>query len=322
MKPSNTCMATNSRFVDFNPVIRDIMSSANEADNIAAAIILAYEAVVRQNREQNLMSPETVEIDRKTFLAFEASSKVKHEDAELRRIILSSLTTQRQTPWRILQVIGDSGTAFDSGKIALAGSILHNHIDENTVLEYGFSYSEHDANWIVSNHISKDQAVAPRTLANVVGQSIEALNSPGWFGSRHVAKFVLLYREDGSYTNFGEDTWLSDSIMAAEFGDEVLCFEGGVQAFRQCCTILAGGIKVVAVSNLRGVDSGPPRFSAAELLISLSSTDAAGFEEHISNYLSRCPLKNENQHKNVYEYAQKLVAAKQDLSQLVIGVGA
>lgn len=175
------------------------------------------------------------------------------------------------TTTSIVQIIGDSGTAFDDDKIPAAQTILSSHV-ANSAIEYGWTASKHDTNWLVNDY----KAEYPQTMliANLVEQSAEALDK-GMEGIQNVSTFVLLF-DRLSPTRFGDDIWLSDGIMRSERGDKMLCFEGGPQALCQCSHVLTKAVQVVAVTNLR---SG--RFSAARFLTAFK-TGFQNAEEYLS----------------------------------------
>lgn len=171
----------------------------------------------------------------------------------------------------IVQVVGDSGTPFDKNKVPAAQAILSSHVVDNASIEYGFTASNNDTNWLVNDYQKSHPEVA--LIANVVEQTVEALEA-GMIGFSNVKALVLLY-DRLTPTRFGDDVWLSDGVMSKERGDKMVCFEGGLQALYQCCNALLKGIRVVAVTNLRSADLQSKKFSASRFLTAFK----AGSEE-------------------------------------------
>ena len=199
----------------------------------------------------------------------------------------------------IVQIVGDSGTAFDSASILAAQEALAEQLECSVLIEYGFTSIKHDANWLVQDYISSRREAAVHTIANIVSQSVVALQSADWRGSEHVRIFVVLYNNDGTATKFGEDTWLSDGVMASEVGDRMLCFEGGPQAFHQCVNALTKGIEVLVMTNLRPMDQ-KKRFSAARLLlVFMASANSTDFEQSLDDCLHTAPPTKEEQLINI-----------------------
>lgn len=182
-------------------------------------------------------------------IGFDNRQRCQYDLAQLREFLAP------HTP--IIQVVGDSGTPFDDDKISMAQSVLASYVADGAAIEYGFTASKHDTNWLVNDYQTTHPQV--KLIANLVEEVIEAMEA-GWEGSLKVSVFVVLFDRLSS-TRFGDDVWLSDGIMRRERRDKMLCFEGGPQALYQCCSILLKGIQVVAVTNLRSA-----RFSAARFL--------------------------------------------------------
>jgi len=188
------------------------------------------------------------------------------------------------------------------------------------LIEYGFTSIEHDANWLVQDYVSSRPEAAARTVANLVGQSLQALRSTTWTGSEHVRTFVVLYDKDGTPTRFGEDTWISDGVMSREAGDRILCFEGGAQAFHQCVNALLAGIGVLAMTNLRPT-SDERRFSAARLLLTFARTDdGVEFDQRLEDCLHAYPPKTKEQLLAIHKDLARLRAASTAVAQLISSV--
>ncbi|KAK5088226.1 hypothetical protein LTR05_002443 [Lithohypha guttulata] len=253
-----------------------------------------------------------VNIDTKTF-----------ELVELRNT-LNSYYNKPDELTRVVQVVGDSGISFSRNKIENALAVLSDHIDNATILEYGFTCVEHDANWLVSEYLAKRvrsaQSTSPNTIAetrvvaNLVGQSIEALETTGWSGSEHVHHYTLLYSSGAELTRFGDDTWLSDGMMFAEHDDMMICFEGGPQAFHQCVNVLMFGVRVSAVRGLR--PNGDARFSAAQMLACLNEATAAE-NSPVEDYLrDHAPAKKE-QIEDIRADIERLARSNRNIHTLV-----
>lgn len=222
------------------------------------------------------------------FMLIEAEKEDTIDLSMIRQELLNHLG--RTTDSRIVEIIGDSGTAFHSHRQVLE-VLLELAEMPNIVLEYGFTGSLHDTNWLVSHCLELKHEVGQRVqvIGNLVGQSIETLSTEGWSGSSHVTIFTLLCRRDGTLSSYGSDVWLSDGILNAASGDQVVCLEGGPQAFRQCVNALLSGVEVHAYTGLRrSIDK---TFSAAKILGFLKDAENEGPVD-LERYLQDYPPKN------------------------------
>lgn len=255
------------------------MSDEGDSDSLVQALRNAYARLVAGNA-----SGQALRINSRIFVGVRGDGRCNLDLANLRRTIYEEIEPQHPAS-RLVQVVGDSGTAFDEAKIPFAQKALSRHLGGDLLIEYGFTCIEHDANWLVQDHISRRPEVAACTIANIVGQSLEALNSAKWTGSEHLRTFVVLYNENGTPTKFGEDCWVSDGILSGETGDKLLCFEGGLQAFHQCVNALLAGVEVLAMADLRPAKDAP-RLSAAQLLLSIADLrDDSNPSGHLVNWL-------------------------------------
>lgn len=204
----------------------------------------------------------------------------------------------------MVQVVGDSGSPFDNDKIPKLQGIVSKYLS-GCLVEYGYTASKNDANWLVGEYLSSHpEAIA---VGNVVHQSIEALDS-GWEGHKRLSTVLVLF-DRLSPTRFGDDTWLSDGLMFKNLGDRILCLEGGPQALYQCTSVLARGIEVIAVTNLRRA-----RFSAARLLIAFKNTD-----EHVAQTLASIELTQKQ--TNVVQWCLSILRESQeDITSLIVPV--
>lgn len=281
------------------------------AFSLTDVLLAAYEHLA-----QRAACPEVVSIGGRRFIGVRSDQRGALNLLNLRRMICQELGLNDGSS-KIVQIVGDSGTAFDDARILSAQEALTRIIESDSCIEYGFTSIKHDANWLVQDYISSRPEAAIRTIANVVGQSIETLRSADWTGSEHVTTFAMLYNQDGPLTSFGQDNWLSDGIMAAEFGDRMLCFEGGPQAFHQCVNALLRGIEVIAMTDLRsGNDEG--RFSAVRLLLLFTSNDkGVELDQRLKESLNAYPPRKEEQLLAIHRDLVRIKQCEKDVSKLI-----
>ena len=280
----------------------------------------AYEIARSEEYERTIHSSGlglVIEIGKRHFLPTRLEAKDQLDPSELRAAVVSQLCGKTDSTTRIVQVVGDSGTSFDKDRIREAQQVLERHAGNGSIIEYGMTSRGDDANWLVGDYIEKNTVAAERVLANVVGESVHALES-GWTGSERVKYFVLLYQKGHLPTRFGEDMWLSDGTMSAETGDVILCFEGGVQALSQCVNALERGIKVVAVPNLRP-SINDMRFSAAELLSIVEGVkDSSRLEPELKQYLDEHWPEDTTKVDSIMQNIQRLVQISENIRNLVL----
>lgn len=190
---------------------------------------------------------------------------------------------------RILQVIGDSGSAFTHESVAHALKLMDVKFRGDTMLLFGFTGRQSDTNWLVSIFMSQNPERISQVVANTVNQSVDVIGTDGWTASNLVQNLILLYRPDRLDTKFGDDTWLSDDLMTSGRHDEILCFEGGLQSLEQCLNGLEKGIAVTVVTHMRAA-SANARFSAAGLLVAVARVHddtlaLATIDMHFTTYL-------------------------------------
>lgn len=287
------------------------MSREEDPSDLAQALEGAYERLVKQD-----VSLQAISFGDRRFIGVRNDRRDGFDLAELRHTIREDCEP-RSSSTTIVQVVGDSGTAFDAARIPSAQQALARSIEGDVLIEYGFTSIEHDANWLVQDYVSSRPEAAARTVANLVGQSLQALRSTTWTGSEHVRTFVVLYDKGGTPTRFGEDTWISDGIMSGVAGDRMLCFEGGPQAFHQCVNALLAGIGVLAMTDLRPT-SDERRFSAARLLLTFPITDdGVEFDQRLEDCLHAYPPKTEEQLLVIRKDLRRLKAASIAVAKLI-----
>lgn len=287
------------------------MSQEEDVLDLVQALENAYQHFIKQS-EPVLAS----KFGDRRFVGVTSDQSSNLDLAHLRRTICRTCGPQSSTA-KILQIVGDSGTAFDNATIQSAQQALARSIEHGVFLEYGFTSFEHDANWLVQDYLSTRSETAVRAVANVVDESLNVLQSPQWTASEYVDVFVMLYNRDGTPTRFGEDTWVSDGIMSGELGDRMLCFEGGPQAFHQCVNALLAGIEVLVMTDLRPT-SVEQRFSAARLLLTYSTTeDGVESDQPVKACLDRYPPKTEEQLLAVHKDLSRLRAASTAVARLI-----
>lgn len=223
----------------------------------------------------------------------------------LRHLVLSLLGFN--TSDAIIQVVGDSGSSFSEEGAETALNILSKHITLTSVVEYGYTAQTYDANWVVGEMMNRQPEFAARVFANVVQKSADALGSLEWTGHPAVTTFVLPYNDDGTPTSFGDDTWLSDGIMAARPDEKMICFEGGIQAFEQAVNVLCLDIPVVVCTSLRV--PGEARFSAAALLLMLRNredSDTDDGHKSLEDYLSTLAKRDSQKESKIQDIMKRL----------------
>lgn len=240
----------------------------------------AYTAFTRDE-----LSPASIQHLRKGARSFLGINSNLEGNIDLWRLRQDLLTELDCEDVGVLQVVGDSGVSFEERSIPRALQILSEQVKAESIVQYGYTAVKYDTNWLVAEHIQQSLHEGSRTIANIVEQSIECLQNPLWQGSPSVTNFVVLYEHKRS-TNFGDDVWLSDGIMFADSNDKLLCFEGGLQAFRQCINMLLKEIPVMLVTGLRSMDAST-KFSAAQCLECLKMTNKSTVNSQVDKYLDR-----------------------------------
>ncbi|KAJ9653374.1 hypothetical protein H2198_007463 [Neophaeococcomyces mojaviensis] len=287
------------------------MSDAQTRSEPPESLRKAY--VIFSRRDPSAGHIQTMHLDEKIIIGINSQLEGDADLIELRRLFVQSFSYEETG---ILQVVGDSGRAFNQAAIPRALEVLSEQTAQR-IIEYGYTAVEYDTNWLVAEYISKLPEVRSRVIANAVGQSIQCLQDPSWSGSLKVANFVMLYDRD-SDTEFGQDVWLSDGIMSPDFNDEMLCFEGGIQAFCQCTNALVKNIKVVAMTNLRPSEL-HIKFSAARLLLQLKKTDASSdVQERAREYLSQLLDQSAKQIDIVRTQVNRIVSSDFDWRNCIL----
>lgn len=172
--------------------------------------------------------------------------------------------------FRLVEVVGDSSHGFTLlGRQTAKDTIvplLTDH-DGPVVLEYGYTASSHDANWVVNDILAAVPELRSRTVANVVFKSATAVEHWECEATGNVGGMVLVYDGDGE-TGFGSDIWVSDDIMSVSHGDVLVCLEGGPQAFAQAVGVCLKGVSVVVLTGpgMRDGSAATADFSAGCLL--------------------------------------------------------
>ncbi|KAK5096251.1 hypothetical protein LTR70_003110 [Exophiala xenobiotica] len=287
------------------------MSQEEDTSDLVQVLGDACELLAKQD-----ISLQAISVGNRRFIGVRNDRRHGFDLAELRHTIHENCEIRGSSNTTV-QVVGDSGTAFDNAKILSAQQALARSVEGDVLIEYGFTSIEHDANWLVQDYVSSRPEAAARTVANLVGQSLQALRSTTWTGSEHVRTFVVLYDKDGTPTRFGRDTWVSDGVMSREAGDRMLCFEGGAQAFHQCVNALLAGIGVLAMTDLRPT-SDERRFSAARLLLAFARTDDdVESDQRLEDCLHACPPKTKEQLLAIHKDLARLRAANTAVAQLI-----
>lgn len=222
------------------------------------------------------------------FLGVDIECRANVDLTEVRRLLLEPFSAHGEL--RIIQVVGDSGTPINSGKLSYARRLLSKHFTNDTVVEYGFTRSERDANWLVEDVVIQNPALKSLLVGNIVQRTIDSINPPAWSALSQIEHLVFVYRRNGTPTSFGDDTWVSDGVMMAETGDVMICLEGGPQAFSQCVNALLAKLRVIAVTGLREGEA-TKGFSAAGLLACIAQKGLS--DETANAYLTQNPPKME-----------------------------
>ena len=176
---------------------------------------------------------------------------------------------------KTIQLIGDSNQFSEEGTIFARNFLNEKLFSGNHLIEYGYTGHlrprELDVNSFVNEFIEQKPQEAYRVLGNVVGHTEIALTKWGCKVSPQIHNFVVVYNkfgmEEPNFTKFGDDVIMSDMLLNAEDGDEVICLEGGAQSFKQITNSLKGNLKINLVLNLRKLENRP--FFSAALFLSL-----------------------------------------------------
>lgn len=153
------------------------------------------------------------------------------------------------------QLIGDSASFDEEGSTARSSAfyeMFKKMADSGDHWLYGFTAHNEadgrmDANGAVGRYLAEHPEQAERFIGNVVCEHTPmALEKWGCSFAKEVRNFLLVHSEKGA--RFGDDTIASDNLT----NGTVLMGEGGVQSFRQASYMLARGIPVIGVANLRG----------------------------------------------------------------------
>lgn len=281
---------------------RDEKSHDSEEHDLQSKVAESLLAIVRSQYEwfskDFTQAPNIVPGPHRS-LGIDNQQRCQHDLAKLRELL------SPRAP--IVQVIGDSGMPFDDDKLPVARAILTSLVANGAAIEYGFTASKYDTNWLVNDYKAKHPGVT--LIANVVEQATVALQS-GMEASENISRFVVVF-DRLSPTRYGDDIWLSDGIMSREREDKMLCFEGGPQALYQCSNALLKRIQVVAVTSLR-----PARFSAARFLIAFKTSSSRAKE-----YLEE--VKATPRQSNVAGWClASWEKSDQDLASLIVSIDA
>lgn len=182
-----------------------------------------------------------------------------------------------------LQLIGDSNQ-FSREGTEWARKFLKKRFAKAGLIEYGFTgYKtayKSDVNTFVNEYVDEHPDQAHRILANIVGQTIQALNQWGTSGSPNIRNFVVVYNNAGvvdvpkfnekfekisGFTTFGDDIMMSDYLFSPKDNDRFICLEGGAQSFKQVINGLLSGVPTVLVYNIRKTEN-EKFFSTARFL--------------------------------------------------------
>lgn len=192
------------------------------------------------------------------------------------------------------QLIGDSASFDEDGSNVRSTAfyeMFKSLADKGDHWLYGFTAHNEadgrmDANGAVGRYLAEHPEQAKRFIGNVVCEHTPmAIEKWGCSFAEGVKNFLLVYSEKGA--KFGDDTIASDNLT----NGMVLMGEGGIQSFRQASYMLARGIPVIGVANLRGAKNPATRdpksgeylsyFSASEFLNLVKS--AVGSGENLSS---------------------------------------
>lgn len=195
-----------------------------------------------------------VKLGNKTFFGIRKDHQSFMNYELARKVILQQLNLPIHS--KIYQVLGDSAKYHKAGT-EFAREYLNKHLEKAGLVLWGFTgygtaSHERDANQLVSDWIDLNQA-GHRSLANVVDfNTIEALTKWKNQGSLANRNFFLVH--DQGTAKFGDDVISSDFIT-----DLGICFDGGIQSFRQIVNLLSRNVETYGCYNLRG-DNHPASF--------------------------------------------------------------
>jgi hypothetical protein len=277
----------------------------NHNPNFSSTLEAVYRKL--QNEQADALVPTSITQDDLTFFSACLALKSNFNAPDFRSKLTSHLGLL-QSDTTILQVVGDSGTAYSPAAIKRIKALLQDLLTPRTILEYGYTATLHDANWIVNNLISTDPDLASRTIANIVFESAKAVRDWGCEATGHAKTFALVY-DEGKETRFGDDVFVSDDIMVKGKGDVMICVEGGVQSFEQVVSVLARGVRVIAVTEKGVRVRQEVRFSAAGTLMRFKEVLHAseGLEARIERLIEE--VKNEESERGKLDLVVRIEKA-------------
>lgn len=282
-------------------------------ENLADSIGTAYQEFCRLTASDTAV--DIILVNGIRFVGIDINRKLTVNVADVRRILLEPFAGSGIR--RIVQVVGDSGSPIRDDRLAYARGLIERHAGHDSIIEYGFTNSQNDTNWLVENLQATNLTLTSRLVGNIVQVSEQAVTTDGWSALQSINHLTFVYRRDGLPTTFGDDVWLSDGVMNAEAGDVLICFDGGPQALKQCVNVLIEGIQVVVVTDLRE-HKASTRFSAAGLL---SFVMKQGWSEDNANtYLTAHPPESIEQCQAILDDIRRLLMQKLAKNQLPIEI--
>jgi hypothetical protein len=224
---------------------------------IGTKIRKVVEYLIEQDKRSSLYYPipycRFINCDNNNFFGIQYTNQKLIDFIQLRKFVMEIMGKENG---KIIQIIGDSYPFSEIGTVE-AYKFVSLHLQGDYILEYGYTgYAKNnlylDTNSIVNSYIDNYPEISNRVIANIVNQSVDALEIWECDGSSKVNNFVVVYN-NGNNTKFGDDIIISDNLLH-EHGDFCLMLEGGAQSFRQSINMLQNGICIKAIFNIREPD--------------------------------------------------------------------
>lgn len=233
---------------------------------------------------------------KRTFYGIHTQDLQAVDYGQLKQQLAQNMGTQGI---QLVQIVGDSNKFSEAGTIA-GRAFLEPHFSSAQILEYGFTgyldadRKRLDINSFLNEWVENDPSRASKVVASVVGHSVVALDKWGCRVTDKLKHFVVVYNDNGTsegFTTFGADVYASDNILRAEDGDYLVILDGGPQSFTQATNVMANGVMIKVLFNLRS-DDNQGFFSAGEFfslvqdaLKSNPSLSQEGVKQILSEYL-------------------------------------